>query len=119
MLSSQPSKMSELLEQYEASKKKLRTIDALKRLPILYHPDSILRSARDGRVYRTGVFRDCADVVPSQPSADVSLLKIDAVVAEGAAVHEARAIRARLLEYYRAIPTLELPSPSAKNGSAA
>ena len=101
--------MSHLLEQFEDCKKTLRMIKETQKLPIVYHPDHILRPACDGRLYRTSAFRGCTDVAPSQPPVDVSLLKIDAVVAEGAAVHAFRAINAQLCEHYKSIPPLDLP----------
>jgi hypothetical protein len=101
--------MSDLIEQFEDSKKALRMIKETQKLPIVYHPDHILRPACDGRLYRTSAFRGCSDIAPSQPPVDVSLLKIDAVVSEGAAAHAFKAIHVRLCEHYNSIPPLDLP----------
>ncbi len=104
--------MSECLERLEDSERRLRIIKAIKRLPVVYHPDSVFRRARNGLYYKTGLYPWCSDVVPEQPQMDISLLKIDAVIAEGAVAHEANRAAARLRLCFKEIPPLSLPPSS-------
>jgi len=104
--------MSELMEQYEDCTRELRLIKAIRNLPVIYHPNEVVRVTVDGRSYRTGVCRSYLDVAASQPAVDVSGLKIEAIIDEGIAARKLSKADRQIREHYKSIPPIELPAQS-------
>ena len=107
--------MSELLEQHEDHVREIRLSEAICNLPVEYHPHNVIRLAKDGKRYRSDVFRGCSDVAGSQPAMDISRMKIEAAIDKKIAARKLNGTDLQMLKHFASMPAIQLPPPQVKS----
>ena len=107
--------MSELLEQHEDYVREIRLSEAICNLPVAYHPNDVYLLSDDGKWYPAEFFREFADAAGSQPTMDISRMKIEAAIDKKIAARKLNGTKLQMLKHRASMPAIELPPPQVKS----